>query len=613
MRLFHTTLCAALGLALIVASAPGVLAQPAPDGGGNGAQDMLAPGLSRPVPVDGAPPPRVAGLPATELTGELLYQILAADFAAQRGAWAAAINTSMQVARNTRDPRLAQRALEFALASDNLPRAWDAARLWLELSPGDPQARQAEVMLAASNGHTDNLAAMLVEQIAATPDKGEAILQTQAILSRLSNQQAAYDVMRELIEGQSWQKLPEARAALAQAAWQAGDAATALNEARAARAARPDWDIAAEMVLEFGMAVQPEATLAEIERFIERNPQARGVRLGYISALMEQGRADAALDELQAMMRAHPEDFELLYLRGYVNQQAGRSDEALRWLDEYIAVETDRRQSGPRHYDPASSLPDAEMLRARILEEAGRLDEAWRMLDTVVSPEAQVQAGLRKAVIRAKQDRLDDALRELDAIDIQDEREGVVVALTRAQLLREADQLPAAVRALEQALMQYPESTELRYDLALLYERQDRLDDLEYQLRQVIEADRDAAHAYNALGYTLADRGIRLDEARELIERALSLRPDDPAILDSMGWVLYRQGDLAGAVRYLEQAWERMPDAEIGVHLGEVLWQDGQRDRARMIWREVAAKSPDDSALADTLQRLDVDLPEAAR
>ncbi len=608
MRLFQSTPWATLSLALLVASASALHAQTAPANGNSGS-DLLAPGLSRPVPANSAPAAHVAGLPVVELTGELLYQILAADFAAQRGAWAAAINTSMQVSRNTRDPRLAQRALEFALASNNLPRAWDAARLWVELSPGDPHARQAEVMLAASNGHTHNLAAMLVEQVAATTDKGEALLQTQAILSRLSNQQAAYDIMRELTQNQPWQNLPEARAALAESAWQAGDTDTALREARAAQQLRPDWSAAAEMILEFGINTEPDAVLAETARFIERNPQARGVRLAFVSALMSQGRADAALAELQAMMRAQPEDFELLYLRGVVNYEAGRTDEAVRWLNEYIAVETDRRQSGPRHYDPASSLPDAEMLRARIAENAGQLDEAWRLLNAVVAPEAQVQAGLRKAIVRAKQGRLTEAMRELDGIAVQDEREGVVVELTRAQVLREAGELNDAVQSLEQALMEYPDSTEIRYDLALLYERQNRIAELEYQLRQIIEVDPEAAHAYNALGYTLADRSIRLDEARQLIEQALALQPQDPAILDSMGWVMYRQGDLAGALLYLEQAWERLPDAEIGTHLGEVLWVNGQADRALAIWAEVAASSPENPLLAETLHRLNVNLP----
>lgn len=575
-----------------------------------------------PVPESGAPasgrapvappdwlatpaPAGVPALPQVELTGELLYQILAADFAAQRGAWAAAVNTGLQLARQTRDPRLAQRALEFALASDNLPRAWDAARLWLELAPNDPQAEQAEVMLAAANGQTDNLAQVLAEQLAFTPDKGEAILQIQIILSRLGDPQAALRVLEGLLVG-PLRELPEAHAALAQAAHEAGDAHRALAEARAALAVRPGWEIAAGMVLQFGMPLQPDLTLTEIRGFIERNPEARSIRLSYVSALMRSGRLEAALSELNRMMRRAPEDFELLYLRGAINAEAGRPLEARKWLDEYIAIEGDRRRANPDTFDPTSSLADAEMLRIQLVEEAGDLSQALVLLNQVQAPEALVQAGLRKGIIRARQGDLGQAMAELDAIEPEDEREGVLVALTRAQLLRHADRLGAAVAALESALQEYPESNELRYDLALLYERQDRLDDLEYQLRQVIQSDSRSAHAMNALGYTLADRNLRLDEARELIERALALRPGDPAILDSMGWVLYRQGDLDGAVQYLEQAWARQPQAEIGAHLGEVLWQRGQREQAREVWRQAQAQDPADGVLQSTLRRFGV-------
>lgn len=549
-------------------------------------------------PMENAPQP----LPHVELTGELLYQILAADFAAQRGAWAAAISTSLEVARRTRDPRMAQRALEFALAADNLGRGWEAARLWRELAPTDPGAEQAEVMLAAANGHPEGLTQVLAQQLAFTPDQGEAILQIQIILSRLGDPKGAQRVLNDLLVGHL-RDLPEAHAALAQAAYEAGDPQLALTEARAALAARPDWDIAAGMVLQFGMPLQPEATLSEIRRFIARKPEARSIRLSYVSALMRGGRTDEALSELSRMMRQSPEDFELLYLRGAINAQAGRTVEARRWLDEYIAIEADRRRANADYYDPTSSLADAEMLRIQLLEEAGQLEEALQLLNQVKAPEALVQAGLRKAIIRARQGRMDAAMAELDAIAIEDEREGLLVALTRAQLLRTGGQLDAAVRALEQALPQYPDSSELRYELALLYERQNRLDDVEYQLRQVIEADSRNAHAHNALGYTLAERNIRLDEARALIERAMELRPGDPAILDSMGWVLYRQGDLQGALRYLEQAWTRLPQAEIGAHLGEVLWQSGQRDTAREVWRKAHALDPEDEVLKSTLQR----------
>src|SRR5690606_21869506 len=165
-----------------------------------------------------------------------------------------------------------------------------------------------------------------------------------------------------------------------------------------------------------------------------------------------------------------------------------------------------------------------------------------------------------------------------------------------------------AIRSLQAASITMPDSAEIRYDLAMLYENQDRLTEMEQQLRRIISMDPSHAHAYNALGYTLADRNIRLSEAVQLVTRALQLDPNDPSILDSMGWVLYRQGDYDRAIEYLQRAWLGRPDAEVGVHLGEVFWANDQRNEATEIWRAVQSQDPDNAMLRETLQRLGVKL-----
>src|SRR5690606_23769591 len=184
--------------------------------------------------------------------------------------------------------------------------------------------------------------------------------------------------------------------------------------------------------------------------------------------------------------------------------------------------------------------------------------------------------------------------------------EGVQLALAQARLLTVNGQKEEALRVLEDADRNFPDSPDLMYDLAMRYEQANKLPQMEAMLRQVIAVNPEQAHAYNALGYSLADRGLRLDEARRLIQKALSLRPNDPFILDSMGWVLYRQGELADAERYLKQAYALRPDVEIAVHLGEVLWERGKQAEARELWRTAAQKEPDSRLLNETLQRLKV-------
>lgn len=542
-------------------------------------------------------------VPDVELTGEILFQILAADFAAQQGAWASAINTGLELARVTRDARMAKRALEYALAGDNLPRAWDAARLWVELSPNDPEAQQAEMMLAAANGSTENLARTLREQIRTSPDKAETIVQAQQILSRLTDKAQALALLDEMLGG-SARDLPEARAALAQAAFEAGEHERALDEARAALRLRPDWDMAAAMVLQFGLHVEPEQVLASTRSYIERHPDARELRLALVSALVQRDDFDGALKEVRAMSRHSPEDFELLYLHGAISYEAGRPRDAEKWLNEYIQVESGRRNASRDEFDPTSSLSDAQLLLARIAEEEGHYDRAVEILGTMEATEGAFIARLQQAVVRGKQGRVDEAMRLIDTAEPQDEREQVLQALTRGQILRAAGRIDEAIRSLQAASITMPDSTEIRYDLAMLYENQDRLTEMEQQLRRIISMDPSHAHAYNALGYTLADRNMRLGEAEQLITRALQLDPNDPSILDSMGWVLYRQGDYARAIEYLQRAWLGRPDAEVGVHLGEVFWANDQRNEATEIWRAVQAQDPDNALLRETLQRL---------
>lgn len=544
-----------------------------------------------------------AAWPAVDLTGEILFRVLLADFAAQRGAWATAANAALEVARQTRDPRMARRALEFALADDNLPRAWDAARLWRQLAPTDPQAEQAELMLAAANGDTAELARALSEQLVLASDKGEAVVQAQQILSRLSDKRKAFDLLDTLVEG-DLRELPEARAALAQAAYEAGEVPRALREIRLALEARPDWELAAGMRLQFGMSLEAERTLADTRRFIAAHPEARELRLALVGALMQRGDFDAAIAEVQAMGRHAPEDFELLYLRGALNYEADRHQEAEKLLKDYIQVESRRRQASGDDYDPTSNLSDAQLLLARIAEESGRYDQAYELLGNMTEPEAQFMARLRQAVVRGKQGRIDEGLQVLDRVRPEDERDEVVLGLTRAQILREGGRMAEAIRSLQASIAILPDSTELRYDLAMLYERQDLLPEMEQQLRRIISIDPNHAHAYNALGYTLADRNLRLEEAASLIERALNLEPNDAAILDSMGWVQYRLGNRSTAIEYLQRSWGIRPDAEVGVHLGEVLWTDGRREEALQVWRLVREQDPDNALLESTLSRL---------
>ena len=228
------------------------------------------------------------------------------------------------------------------------------------------------------------------------------------------------------------------------------------------------------------------------------------------------------------------------------------------------------------------------------------------LLDKIKEPTARHNARVRQAAIRAQQGRVDDAVALLDSSDPQSLEEEVLTASAGAQMLRDANRSLEAIKRLEAANVRLPDNIEIKYELGMLYERNQRLNDTERLLREVIALDPGHAHSYNALGYSFADRNQRLPEALKLITRALEISPNDPFIMDSMGWIKFRLGDYAAAVQYLEKAYRVRPEADIAAHLGEVLWVAGQPDAAKEYLKKGLEKEADNATLLETIKRLGV-------
>ena len=241
----------------------------------------------------------------------------------------------------------------------------------------------------------------------------------------------------------------------------------------------------------------------------------------------------------------------------------------------------------------------------QIAEERKDYPQALHWYAEVGDGEQYLQAQLRYALVLSKQGKLDAARAHLRQVEVSNEQGRVRLVQTEAQILRDANRLNEAFDVIGKALKSMPNQAELLYDHAMLAEKLDRLDQLESNLKQLIKLQPDHAHAYNALGYSLADRNLRLPEAQRLIEKALQLSPDDPFIIDSMGWVLYRMGKSKQALEYLRRAYTSRPDPEIAAHLGEVLWVAGQRAEAEKIWHEASQKTPDNDALNSTIKRFE--------
>ena len=552
---------------------------------------------------------RAGQLPEVTLTSSLMYRILAAEIAAQRGSFLSAGKTMLDLAREVGDYRLARRALEFYLGGGNLPGALESARTWLRITPDDTEAATTEMALAAASGQTSGLATALRKQIDAAKDKNAGIAQAVHVLSRMPDKRSALSILSTAIAESTARNTLAAHLALADMATAAGDRERALEEARRALGVAPRSEEAAMRVFEYGLGVDPAAALRDAAGFAAAHPQARRLRLMMVSHMTDLRQYDAAMNELQSMTKRAPEDFDLLFIQAQVAYRAKNLDQARGFLEQFITVQTQRqRGSAAGATDAPSALAEAYQLFAQIADEQGKLDEAVSLLAKIEYPSARYSARIKQAMIRARQNRVDEAIALIDSGSPQSDDERILGFSAGAQILRDADRLGDAIKRLNAADKALPDTIEIKYELAMLYERDNKMRDTERLLREVIAIDPGHAHAHNALGYSLADRNQRLPEALELITRALSLAPKDPFILDSMGWVKFRMGDNQAALEYLEQAYAKRPEADIAAHLAEVLWRLGRRDEAQKYLKEGVQREPKNPTLIDTAKRLGVRL-----
>lgn len=551
---------------------------------------------------------RSGQLPEVSLTSTILFRILASEISAQRGSYLPAGKTMLDLGREVGDYRLARRALEFYLAGGNLPGALEASRVWLKLMPDDAEASSTEMALAAASGQTSGLAAALKKQIDTATDKTVAIMQAFAVLSRMPDKNAALRILSEAIGESNAKNLAAGHLALADMARAAGDNTRALEESRRALAGAPRSEEAALRVFEYGLNVNPEQALRDATDFIAVQPNARRLRVIVASYLAERGQFDAAMAELNAMAKRSPEDFDLLFMQAQVSYRAKRLEQARGFLEQYVAVQSQRLRASAAAgaTDAPAALAEAYQLLSRIAEEQGQLDEAVNLLAKIEDPSVRYSSRIRQALIRAKQMRVDEALALIDSANAQTDEELIMGGSAAAQILRDATRLPEAIKRLQALDERIPDSVNVKYELAMLYERDNQMRAAERLLRQVIALDAGYAHAYNALGYSLADRNQRLPEALALITRALEISPQDPFILDSMGWVKFRMGQFEEAVDYLKRAYERRPEAEIAAHLGEALWRLNRQDEARRIWKEGVAQDATNKTLLETMNRFGV-------
>ena len=548
-----------------------------------------APQRTEPAPPAEPQAEAAPALPNVELSDELLYEFLLTEIANQRGHKALAVEGSTDIARKTRDPRLARRAAQLAFESGDMNKSIEAFRQWQEIEPASPLAGRMLASVLLRGGKPDEAQpelAKLLEAEKANP--GTGFMQVFQLVAPYPDKPAALKLMRDL--AQPYPQVAEAHWSVAQLAQQAGDNPLALSEVRQARSLRPEWDMAASLEAQLLQKNAPQQALEVLRRYLSDYPDAHEIRLQYARTLLEQKQFQLSRTEFQRLAKDNPDNPDLAFAIALISLQ----------MNDLQDAEAQFRQAlgkGKKNQDTV------QYYLGQLGEAKENEDEAIAHYREVKGGEYQFAARLRVAYLLSKRGKLDEAREYLHQTQVANNQQRVQMLLIEAQLLREAKRLEDAYQVLQQGLAKLPNHPDLLYETAMLADRIGKPDIFEQLIRKLIQVKPDHAHAYNALGYSLLERNERVAEAVELVEKALQLAPDDAAIMDSVGWGYYRSGRLDESLKLLRRAFAGNPDPEVAAHLGEVLWVHGDKDEARKIWQDSLRANPGNTLLQAVIRK----------
>lgn len=540
----------------------------------------------------------------TALTAELFYQVLLGEIDAGGAEPGAGYSLILDAARKTNDPGLYQRAVDIAFQARSGDAALQAATAWKQAQPQSREANRYVLQILVALNRVPETVEVLKNDISlASPvDRPALLAGLPRLFARVSDKKLAASAVEQALAGYltAPDLGPSAWTAVGRMRLAAADAAGALDAARRGQDMNPGAEGPALLALEM---MDPKQPLAEpiVRRYIEGKPVTE-LRMGYARALLDAQRYAEATEQLKVITAERPTFAEAWLVQGTLQVQDNQLEAAEVSLKRYVELAQGQASSEERNRGLAQAYLSLSQIAEKRKDYAGA--SAW--LDRIENSQDLVAAQYRRASLMARQGKIEDARKLLRAIPERSPADARNKLLAEVQLLRENKQFKAAYELLAQAARKEPNDSDLLYDQAMLAEKLGDNAGMERLLRQVIAAKPDYHPAYNALGYSLADRNIRLPEARQLIQKALDFAPGDPFISDSLGWVEFRMGNRSEALRILDTAYKARPDAEIAAHLGEVLWVVGQRDRAQAVWKEGLMLNAENETLQETLKRLRV-------
>lgn len=534
----------------------------------------------------------------TEANAEFVFKYLAAEVAGQKGELGISTQFFYDLAKSSRDVRLAERAAKVAMYSKNAQAALETAKLWVELDANSTEAQQAAVQIYVINGDFNAAKPLLQKLLANTETQSNGFLYLNTLFSHQANRNTVLQLVQDLAA--PYKQLAEAHFSVAQAAFQANNLSLALKESTLANQLKPHWEIAAIQQADILYSTSPDHAISFYRNFLGDNADANDARLNLARMLIKQSRFNEAKPELVKLSKLANSNPEILVVVGLLFVQSNQFNDAEKYFLQ--ALDSEIKNKDPIY-----------LYLGQIAEKNKNDTEAINWYNKVQQlatnknnqqNDHYLNAKLSAANVINRSQGADIAIKMLDDLENLSDIQLAQVITAQANILAQSKRHQESFELLGKAVANMPNTSELIYEYAMSAERVQQYTVLETQLRLLIKIKPTFAQAYNALGYSFADRNVKLEEANRLIAKALELSPGDHYIMDSMGWVQYRLGNLDKAYEYLNKAYNLQNDSEIAAHLGEVLWKQGKHDEASKIWDEGLKANPQNETILKTIKKL---------
>ena len=520
---------------------------------------------------------------SSSISSDLLYLLLGAEIAGQKGAYDVSVENYIKATKWSSDPKIAERATQIALFNNNQEKASEAVTLWLQMDDESVDARKIAAMLDIKQGRYDKAIGHLRSlKVLADKDFRKIIMDMTRHMDKEAGKESAFDFMDRL--DKAFPDDPDVHYSYALLAMMKNELNRAHLEITKAIRLRPQWRQA--RIVEVRILARKgdsETALSLLKEMMAKEPENEELHMIYAQYLVDLKDYSAAEKELQGIVAKNPKQYDALYSLALVKLQNKQGDEARNLFLKL--VDAPKWQNQAFYY------------LGRIDVKNKRINDAISWLEKISRGPLVLGAQMTIVSLLSSDNRLGEAQKNLRALHRRFPDQAHRFYLLEAELLNERRDYEAAFDVLSQALESMPDNSQLLYTRALAAERLNRLDILERDLLRILEKTPDDPNALNALGYTLADRTDRYEEARTYLDRAIQLKPDDPVIMDSYGWLQYRLGDFQIALDYLQRAYNLNEDPEIAAHLGEILWVKGKKDEARAVWNKALNEDPESTYL----------------